>query len=281
MLHIITDSTTDMPESWYSEYNIHVIPMEITIKDQTYQDIIEISKEDFYRKSAEAGIVPRTACPAPGKWAQLIESIAKPGDTILTFHISSPLSGSYNAARIAAEELRNKYRVIPFDTLGGSTLVGFMCKVSREMDRTGQSLDAILERLKAIREEFTICFALDTLKFALGSGRYAGIANAVASIIKVKPLVFVQKNGSMRIDGVARTLNKAMERMLDVTFSRYGSRPVNVGVMYAQEVEHANRYLEMIRSKLNVQEVILENINLTIACHIGPGAVGMMAYPTG
>ena len=279
MFHIITDSTADMPVEWYKKFNIHLMPLEIRIKDNIYLDKENITDEDFYTKISEPGVIPSTSCPPPGTWIEKIKEIASPGDSVITLHLSSKLSGSYNSACVAARELRDKFDIRPFDTRGGSTVVGYMCREIREMSNANFSVESILNRLMEIKNSHTICFVLDTVKYAVGSGRYGGVRQAVASMIPIKPIVFVQEDGTMKIEGISRTLQKGLNRMLDSVQKRYGDQLLNVGVMYAKELKHTQKLIDKIKEKLNVNEIILTNINLTIASHIGPGATGMAAYP--
>jgi DegV family protein with EDD domain len=279
MLHIITDSTADMPESWLEKFGIHVMPLNLIFGEQSYKDGIEIGKKDFYEKVESFGSIPKTSCPSPQEWINLVRKIANPKDTILTFHLSSKLSGSFNSARVAAEEIKDEFNLIPFDTQSGSTTVGYMCREARLLDRAEKSLQTILENLEHIRDNRTICFALDTLAYAMMSGRYKAIGSAVASVIKIKPIVYFQQNGTMKVEGLSRTLKTAVDKMFKGFSNTYGEKPLNIGVMYANDPKLAEKVVDWAKEKLNVNDIMLTNINLTLASHIGPGAIGLTAYP--
>ena len=152
MIHIITDSTVDMPSDWMEKYNIHIIPMNIIFGARTYLDGIDVSNKNFYDMVEQTGIIPKTACPAPGQWCALIRKIARAGDDILTLHISGKLSGSYNSAKIAVQVLKDEFNEVPFDSLSGSTSLGYMYREARELDRLGAKFDTILKRLDFIRK---------------------------------------------------------------------------------------------------------------------------------
>jgi DegV family protein with EDD domain len=279
MLHIITDSTADMPADWIEEYELHVIPMSVMFGDKTYLDGVDISSKNFYDMVTQTGIIPITACPSPGQWSALIRKIARAGDDILTLHVSGKLSGSYNSAKVAAQDLKDEFNVVPFDSLSGSTSLGFMCREARELDRLGAKLDTILKRLDFIRKNLLICFTLDNLDFARVSGRYNALKNALASMIKIKPIVYLKPDGTLKVEGVSRTLRNGANKMAETVRQRFGSRLINVGIMYARDPEPALNFWENFKNTINYQEWIMTDIGITIASHIGPGAVGLMVYP--
>ncbi|MDR3572748.1 MAG: DegV family protein [Anaerolineaceae bacterium] len=279
MLHIITDSTADMPREWIKQYEIHVLPMSIIFGAKTYLDGVDISNQNFYEMVTQTGIIPITACPAPDQWSALIRKIAHPGDDIITLHVSGRLSGSYNSAKIAAQDLKNEFNVVPFDSLSGSTSMGYMCREARELDRLGAKLDTILKRLDFIRQNLFICFTLDSLDFARVSGRYNALKNALVSLIKVKPVVYLHADGTLKVEGVSRTLKNGANKMAEAVRERFGTRLLNVGIMYARDPAPALNFWESFKATIHFKEWILTDIGITIASHIGPGSVGLMVYP--
>jgi DegV family protein with EDD domain len=279
MIHIITDSTVDMPSDWMEKYNIHIIPMNIIFGARTYLDGIDVSNKNFYDMVEQTGIIPKTACPAPGQWCALIRKIARAGDDILTLHISGKLSGSYNSAKIAVQVLKDEFNEVPFDSLSGSTSLGYMYREARELDRRGAKFDTILKRLDFIRKNLFICFTLDSLDFARVSGRYNALKNALASLIKIKPIVYLQADGTLKVEGISRTLMNGANEMADAVRDRFGSRLLNFGIMYARDPEPAVNFWKNFKNNINFKEWIMMDIGITIASHIGPGSVGLMVYP--
>src|SRR5271157_147204 len=279
MLHIITDGTVDMPSDWKEKYNIHILPMSIVFGSKTYLDGVDISSKNFYDIVKQTGIIPITECPSPGQWSDLIRKIARKGDDVLTLHLSSKLSGSFNSAKIAAQELKDEFNVIPFDSLSGSTSIGYMCREARELDRLDAKFDTILKRLDFIRKNLLICFTLGSLDFARVSGRYNALKNALVSIVKINPTVYLQADGSLKVEGISRTLKNGTNRMADSLRERFGGRMLNIGIMYARDPEPAINFWENIKNTINFKEWIMTDIGITIASHIGPGSVGLMVYP--
>jgi DegV family protein with EDD domain len=268
-----------MPSDWIENYNIQILPMNIIFGDKTYLDGVDISNKNFYDIVKQTGTIPITECPSPGQWSDLIRKIARKGDDVLTLHLSSKLSGSFNSAKIAAQELKDEINVTPFDSLSGSTSIGYMCREARELDRLGAKFDSILKRLDFIRKNLLICFTLGSLDFARVSGRYNALKNALASIVKIKPVVYLQSDGSLKVEGISRTLKNGTQKMADSLREHFGSQMLNIGIMYAHDPEPAINFWEDIKNTINYKEWIMTDIGITIASHIGPGSVGLMAYP--
>src|SRR5574338_688314 len=128
MLRIVTDGATDMPPAWEKEYEIPMIPVNIIFGDKTYLQFVDLSNEGFYRMVDETRRIPKTSQPSPHQFVEFYKSIARPGDEIISIHVTSRLSGTYASAVKAAEEVRDLFTVYPVDSKVGSSGVGFMCR---------------------------------------------------------------------------------------------------------------------------------------------------------
>ena len=128
MLRIVMDSAGDVPAGWPEEYGISVIPINIHFKEQTFLQGIDLSDEDFYRMARQSGTVPQTSQPSPQQFVDFYKQIADPGDTILSVHVTSKLSGTLASAELAARELQGSYRVLPVDSGYGSAAQGYLCR---------------------------------------------------------------------------------------------------------------------------------------------------------
>ncbi|MFZ5878438.1 MAG: DegV family protein, partial [Chloroflexota bacterium] len=146
MLRIVTDGAVDLPFEWYEEYGINRIPINVHFgEEKTYLQDVELSLDNFYKLVDSKSLPhPKTSQPSPHQFVEYYEKIAQPGDTILSIHITSKLSGTYASAVAAAEEVKGKFNVIPVDTLNGSMGTGFMCRTARMMDRAGKSVEEIV-----------------------------------------------------------------------------------------------------------------------------------------
>ncbi|HEY3341807.1 MAG TPA: DegV family protein, partial [Anaerolineae bacterium] len=167
----MTDGSVDMPPEWTATYNIVVVPVHLYVGERTFVQGIDLNDEDFYRIVDETRTIPKTATPSPYQFMEVYRRVAKPGDTVLSLHLSSKLSGLFASAAQAASELTGELNVIPYDTGNGSAGMGYMCREARLMDRAGESLQSILERMEFINHNMNIVFTIDSLEYAYLSGR--------------------------------------------------------------------------------------------------------------
>jgi DegV family protein with EDD domain len=277
MLKIVMDSAGEIPQEWRSEYDVEVIPVNIHFENKTYQQGVDLSDDDFYQIADSTGVIPKTSQPTPQQFIELYKRIAKASDTILSLHISSKLSGTFNSAVLAAQELKNKLNIIPYDTGSGSAAVGFMCKEARQLDKAGATLQAILARMDVIRQNINVVLTLDTLEYARRSGRVKALPAALASLIKIKPVIIL-KDGVLDMREIVRTRQRAINRVLEIIHQRVDDRLINVAVVHSRSIEAAKQLLQKVNETLHVNEVILSDLSIGVAANLGPGTIGIIAY---
>ncbi len=280
MLRIVTDGAVDMPFEWFEEYGINRIPINVHFgEEKTYLQDVELSLGDFYKLVDGKSLPhPKTSQPSPHQFVEYYKKIAQPGDTILSIHITSKLSGTYASAVAAAEEVKGTFNVIPVDTLGGSLGTGFMCRSARLMERAGKSAEEIVRHIEAIRSRTLIILTLDTLDYARRSGRVGTLSAALASVLNVKPIA-VLKDGLVDMVDRVRTRKAALERVLDMAKQTYGDQPVFLGVVHARDLVSGQSMLDEAKKRLNVKESFLTDLSISLAINFGPGTVGVVLYP--
>lgn len=278
MLRIVIDSAGDLPANWLNQYDIHVIPINIHFGNRMFLQGVDLSNADFYRLADETGVIPQTSQPSPQQFSDFYRKIAQPGDTILSMHVTSKLSGTFASCEVAAQELSNEYHIIPFDSACGSAGMGYMAREARLMERLGASLDMILERLKQIRSKMQIVLTLNTLEYARRSGRVKALQAALASLLNVKPVISL-RDGILELGDRIRTRRKALEFVLEEVVRRQGVRLINAAVVHAQDPDVGDQLMEMVRKRLNINELIMTELSIGVAANLGPGTVGIVAYP--
>jgi DegV family protein with EDD domain len=279
MLRIVMDSAGDLPVEWISKYDINVIPVNVHLGNEVFLEGVDLTPDQFYSWVKETGKVPKTSQPAPQQYIKLYKDIAKPGDVILSIHLTSKLSGTYESAVLAARELQDApFKVIPFDTLSGTGIQGYMCREAREMDRRGASVDEILERLEKVRDNNQVIFTVDSLDFAQKSGRVQMLEAILATVLKIKPIITI-KEGTMAVANKVRTRKASLEYILQEMSRRMGKNLINAAIMHANDLATALEISEKVKGILNVKNLFVEELSIGIASHLGPGTVGIVAYP--
>lgn len=277
MIKIVMDGAGDIPEDWISEYDVHIIPINIHFENHIFRQGIDLSNDDYYRIADKSGIIPKTSQPTPQQFIEFYNQIANASDTVLSLHVTSKLSGTYNSAVMAAHELKNKLKIIPFDSGAGSAAMGFMCKEIRQLEKAGATLQVILARLETIRQNVNIVLTLDTLEYARRSGRVNALQAALAAIVKIKPVIIL-KDGTLDMMEKVRTRQRSIERIIEIIHERIGDRLVNIAIVHSQSIETARELMQKAREMFNINELILTDLSIGIAANLGPGTIGIVAY---
>ena len=280
MLRIVTDGAADMPVGWEKEFDIQVIPINMQFGERTYLQGVDLSNEDFYRLVEESGKIPKTSQPSPFQFKKFYESMAKAGDTILSMHVTSKLSGTFESSVTAARELGDKFNIVPFDSGAGSAALGMMCREARLMERAGATTQQIIERMYRIHQEVQIVLTVDKLDYARMSGRVGTLQAALASALNVKPII-VLREGFLDVAAQVRTRSKALDRVLEILHTRFAEEEVNVAAVHARDLPSAQGLFEQARIIFNFKELILTELSIAVAANLGPGTVGLVVYPAG
>lgn len=278
MLKIVMDGAGDMPPEWQTEYGIQVIPINIHFGEKTYLQTVDLSSEDFYRLAEEEREHPKTSQPSPHQFIAFYRKIAQRGEQILSIHVTGKLSGTLASAQMAAQELAGEIEVLPFDSGVGSAGIGFLCREARLLHRNGASLEQILRRLNQLREKIQITLTLDTLEYARRSGRVKTLQAALASLLDVKPVV-VLREGVLEMAGRVRTRKRALEHIVQMMRERMQAQLVNVAIVHARDLPTAQNLLKQVQNALNCHETFIAELSISVAANLGPGTVGIVAYP--
>jgi DegV family protein with EDD domain len=280
MIRIVTDTTCDLPADLLKQHRIVVVPINIQFGQDTYEEGISLSREEFYRKVDETNTIPLTSQPSLGQYIAAYSGLASDPDTeaILSIHITSHLSGTYNAAILAASQMPSGDPPISvFDSLSGSMGLGFMVLEAAEMAEAGASMADILARLEVLRERMRIFFSLYDLRFARMSGR-VGMAKALlVSILDIK-LMLTVKEGQLALIKRVRSQAQAMRALVDTFTEEMDGLPAQVAVIHAQAPQAAEQLRAAIVEQFGATRIFVQDLSLGVAVHFGPGTVGLVGY---
>ena len=278
MLRIMTDGAADVPPAWGKEYDIQIIPINIHFGEKTFIQYVDMDFDGFYKEVGTNKTFPKTSQPSPHQFTEFYKKNFKKGETILSIHVTSKLSGTYASCVAAAEELKGEYHIIPFDSLGGSMGIAFLCRTARQMERAGKSVDEIVKALEALRGKIHIILTLDTLEYARRSGRVGAFSAALASVLNVKPIARLQ-DGLVHMVGKVRTRKAALARVIEMGREAVGDKPVHLGIMHARDLESGQALLEEAKKNFKLKDVEITDLSISLAVNFGPGTVGLVLYP--
>ncbi len=277
-VRIVTDGAIDMPPGWDQEFEIDILPLYVRFGEQIYQPGVDLDMNRFYELVQSNNHVPKSSLPSPAQVVEFYKKIARKGDEILSIHIAEKMSGTFSVIQMAAREIAHDFAIHTFDSGAGSAALAYMCKEARVLYRSGASTPEVIKRLERIREKLTIIFTVDNLEFARMSGRVNSFQTAITSMLRIKPIIIL-KDGLLQMAEKVRSRPKSIERIITLVKERVGNSPVNVAVVHARDPLTAEGIVNRLREILNIREIITTELSIPVAANLGPGTVGIVAYP--
>jgi DegV family protein with EDD domain len=269
-IHIVTDSTCDLPDETVREFGITVLPLNIHIGEKAYKDGVDISREEFYRQLPGLSAFPKTASPSPAGFTKLYQRLSDDGvKAVLSIHISETLSATVNEARIAAEQFTR----IPVTVLDSSQLslgTGFLVEKAAQLAAAGDSLEEILSALKDQMQRSYVFASIKTLEYLRRGGRMHSAVAHIGEFLKIKPLLHMNMGKSL-VERV-RTQKRATEQLM--TWLEEYAPFERLAVLHAGIQEEAEALRESVRAYWPGSNVPVMQITPALGAHLGVGALG-------
>ncbi|MFA5628880.1 MAG: DegV family protein [Dehalococcoidales bacterium] len=281
-MQIVTDSGTDvsLSEQERKELKVNVVPLNITLDGKTYRDGIDITPEEFYPILAESKGLPKTSQPSPGDFVKLYKELAKEDPDILSIHMSSGLSGTLNAAKVAAGMVPEA-NITHVDTKTLSVASGWQVEAAARAIKKGLSKENILDLLKKIGDATEIVYTLKELKYLIHGGRISHIKGLIASVLNIKPFIGVEKEKGTYIQiGQAITFDRALSGIVDLISKQHNPGvKLRAQVMHTFNPESAMALREMIDKVFQCTWLPVGSISVALGAHPGPSMVGVVYAP--
>ena len=272
---IVTDSAADIPPQLARELDITVIPLLVHMGGRTYQDGVDLSGEEFYRELQGVRGVTTTSLPPLHPFEEAYRSLTRDGYEVVSIHLSSKLSGTFNAALMASTGDGVEAEAISVvDSRSISMSQGWVVIRCAEAAKSGKSREEIEELAESLVSRSDIFGVLDTLEYIIRSGRVGRIPGTVGNMLSIKPVLTVQPSGEAIILERVRTDKKALQRIIKLAGEK--GELEAVAVLHGANEEGAAQLLQMVRESLNPPEpVVVGHIGAVLGTHLGPGAVGV------
>ena len=272
---ITADSTVDLSEDLIERYGIRTIPLTIILGDDTFLDGQGYSTLDMYARYHEDGLLPKTAAPSIQDFSDFFSGILAEGCEIVHLDISSELSNSFNAARLAAEDLEGVYVV---DSRMLSTGIGLLAIEGAECRERGMTAAEIAEHLNELTGKVSTSFVLDTLEFMWKGGRCSGVAALGANLLKIKPGLEM-KDGKLGIYTKYRgNMNKVYRQYITERLQGKAIRPGHIFITESGEIEPevVEELTALVKELSGCREVHHTIAGCTISSHCGPRCLGVL-----
>jgi DegV family protein with EDD domain len=281
-MQFVTDSGTDLSltPAQLTELNIHIVPLTVTLDGESYQEGVDIKPEDFYRLQEASDNMPTTSQPSAGELAEVYRALAENDPEIMSIHISSGLSGTYNSARLAAE-LVPEANVTVVDTKTLSVAAGWQVEMAARAAQAGYSVDRIESLMKDISAASDSVYTLKELKYLIHGGRIGHMKGLIATVLRIKPIIGVEKvGGTYEQLGQVRTFKKAMVGVVDQIAKQHApGSALRVQVMHANNVEGADILHGLVDQRFDCTWLPTTAISLVLGAHTGPSLVAVAFAP--
>lgn len=276
-VQIIADSACDLSEQDFSSHNIDFVSLTVQLNGQNYQDGKTISAKKVYDAMRE-GASPKTSQVSPQAFIDLFQKYAKVNQPCLYLAFSSQLSGTYQSAKIAEEEIKASYpswECTIIDTKCASLGFGLVVLRAAELANKGASLHEIAEVSHYHATHMEHIFTVDDLEYLYRGGRVSKSAAFVGTLLKIKPLLHVEDGKLIPLEKI-RGSKKVWKRMLDMIEER-GQDLSNqrIGISHGDAYETANQLATMIRERFDVKDIKINMVGSSIGSHSGPGTIAL------
>lgn len=275
---ITVNSTVDLPKEWLAERNVPVVPLRYTIDGQTYEDMDGLSSKEFFQKLRE-GKMAVTSQVNPEEAKEALEGFVKEGKDVLHLAFSSALSGTCNSMKIAAEELMEEYpgsKVIVIDTLCACLGEALLLYKTLKQKESGKTLE---ETAKWVEEnKLHICHnvTVDDLNHLHRGGRVSKATAVLGTMVQIKPIIHMDNNGALQVIGKERGRKKALNKIVDMAVKQAeGWDNDIVMITHGDCIEDAEYVASLVRQKMGIDNILINNIGTVIGSHTGPGVVAV------
>ena len=277
---LVTDSTAYIPQNLLEQYHIRVAPQILIWGDESFQDGVDITPTEFYRRLATAKVLPQSTQPAVMSFVLIFSELVESGYDVLAVVISSKLSGTYQAAMQAREAIANG-EIEVIDSRTTAMELGFHVLAAARAAEQGASLAECKAVAEQARQHTGVVLTVNTLEFLHRGGRIGGASRWFGTALRIKPLLEVRDGLVQPLEKI-RTRRKALARLVEITVERaqQGGHPIRLAALHANAEDDARWLLEQASAQLHPEEALVSDVSPVVGTHVGPGTVAL-AYMAG
>ena len=273
-VYIVTDSTADLTEEEVKQFEISIVPMNISIDDENYIDGVTITKDEFKQKMIESAELPKTAQPSIGRFVEVYDELGKNGDSVISIQMMRSISGTVDAARQAADITETNVTVLDSDFTSRS--MGMIVKEAAKAAQEGKSVQEILEIIEDAKKRTTLYLTVVNLDNLIKGGRISQLMGMFSNLLNIK--LFLQViNGKIEIIQKGRGL-KSLQKKYDEIFEQMKSAPngiQEIGIMHAGLSDFNQGNIARIRELFPDVPLTIVTTSPIIMSHTGVDAMAI------
>ena len=274
---LCADSTCDLSPELIAKYNVHILPMHVTLEEKSYNDGVDITPDDIYAIYAEKKILPKTAALNMDEVLEFVTPFIEAGNDVLCLTLGSGLSTTYNSFRLAAMEMEGIYAI---DSNNLSTGFGHVVMAAGDRIAAGMPIQQIVDEVQALTQKVESSFIVDNLEFLHKGGRCSAVAMLGANVLKLKPCIEVSTDGGKM--GVTKKYRGTLERVLeeyvgDRLAGREDIRQDRIFITHSGiSQERIDIVKAAIEKHMQFDEIYVTRAGCTISSHCGPNTLGIL-----
>ena len=274
---LCADSTCDLTPELIAKYNVNILPLHVTVGEESYSDGGDITPDDIYTIYREKKILPKTSAINMDEILEFVTPHIEAGNDVVCITLGSSLSTTYNSFRLAAMETEGLY-VIDSNSL--STGAAHLVLAAAERIAAGMPAQQIVEEVSALSQNVEASFIVDNLEFLHAGGRCSAVAMLGANVLKLKPCIEVSNDGGKM--GVSKKYRGTLERVLeDYVKDRLNERTdIDTKRIFITHSGISQERIDLVKAAIekytHFDEVYVTRAGCTISCHCGPNTLGIL-----
>ena len=273
---VVADSTCHLPEGWAERYGITIVPVQVVIGGQSYDETDEDRAMEVVAALRDRQMVT-TSRPSPVSFLRAYRDAQTAGATgVVVVTLSAELSATHDSAVVAAGEAGVPVEVV--DSRSVAMGLGFVAVTAARVAAAGGSLARVVGAARRRAAKLSVLFYVDDLEYLRRGGRISGTRAAVGQMLQVKPLLQVVDGRVESLEQV-RTSARALARLVDLTVELAGQEPIDISVQHLAGEARAESLAEELRRRLPAADVVVGVVGGVVAAHVGPGLVAVVVAP--
>ena len=273
-VYIVTDSTADLTEEEVKQFEISIVPMNISIDDENYIDGVTITKDEFKQKMIASSELPKTAQPSIGRFVEVYDELGKNGDSVISIQMMRSISGTVDAARQAADITETNVKVVDSDFTSRS--MGMIVKEAAKAAQEGKTVEEILEIVEDAKKRTTLYLTVVNLDYLIKGGRISQLMGMFSNLLNIK--LFLQViHGKIEIIQKGRGL-KSLQKKYDEIFEEMKAVPngiQEIGIMHAGLSEFNEGNIARVRELFPDVPLTIVTTSPIIMSHTGVDAMAI------
>lgn len=278
---VISDSCASLPDGFYEEYSIAMVPYYVHLGTDEYRDLLDITRDKFL-DAMRQGIVPKSANPGPADYVEKLRAAAQRTKDMVIICMTAEGSGAYAAALLARDMVLKDERdlnIAVVDTRNVSMGHGWMTLEAARAALAGASLDDILALMQRMIPVTRMLQTADTLRYLYLGGRIGRAKHLFGTLLNIKPVISME-DGVIVALGQERSRMATYRRMVELIAAKVGQGgQIKAAIVHAAGEEAARQLREMVEKNFQCLEVLTTDLSSALATHTGPGTVGVCYFP--